>query len=64
MSVFDNPHFDAHERVLFAHDPATGLRAIIALHDTRLGPALEAVASGITRVMPRRWRMCCACRAA
>ncbi len=39
MSVFDNPHFDAHERVLFAHDPATGLRAIIAVHDTRLGPA-------------------------
>jgi leucine dehydrogenase len=39
MSVFDNPHFDAHERVLFAHDPKTGLRAIIAVHDTRLGPS-------------------------
>lgn len=39
MSVFDNPHFDSHERVLFAHDAKTGLRAIIAIHDTRLGPA-------------------------
>ena len=30
----------AHEQVVFCHDRATGLRAIIALHDTTLGPAL------------------------
>ena len=29
-----------HEQVVFCHDAATGLRAIIAIHDTRLGPAL------------------------
>ena len=29
-----------HEQVVFAHDPATGLRAIIAIHSTALGPAL------------------------
>ncbi|CAA9407558.1 Glu/Leu/Phe/Val dehydrogenase [uncultured Nocardioides sp.] len=29
-----------HEQVVFANDPATGLRAIIALHSTALGPGL------------------------
>ncbi|HWS57047.1 MAG TPA: Glu/Leu/Phe/Val dehydrogenase dimerization domain-containing protein [Actinotalea sp.] len=29
-----------HEQVTFCHDPDTGLRAIIALHDTALGPGL------------------------
>ncbi|WP_122818888.1 Glu/Leu/Phe/Val family dehydrogenase [Nocardioides pantholopis] len=29
-----------HEQVVFANDPATGLRAIIAVHSTALGPAL------------------------
>ena len=31
--------FDAHELVVFGNDPATGLRSIIALHSTALGPA-------------------------
>src|SRR6476469_863682 len=29
-----------HEQVVFAHDPGTGLKAIIAIHSTALGPAL------------------------
>ncbi|WP_367650431.1 Glu/Leu/Phe/Val dehydrogenase [Nocardioides sp. zg-DK7169] len=29
-----------HEQVVFAHDPASGLRAIVAIHSTALGPAL------------------------
>lgn len=29
-----------HENLLFAHDEKTGLKAIIAVHDTTLGPAL------------------------
>lgn len=29
-----------HEQVVFANDPATGLRAIIAVHSTALGPGL------------------------
>ena len=29
-----------HEQVLFCNDPSTGLKAIIAIHDTVLGPAL------------------------
>ncbi len=39
-AVFDHPDFDDHEQVVFAADPASGLRAIIAVHDTTLGPAL------------------------
>ena len=31
--------FDGHELVVFGHDAATGLRAIIAIHSTTLGPA-------------------------
>ncbi|MGA6099462.1 Glu/Leu/Phe/Val dehydrogenase dimerization domain-containing protein [Stutzerimonas marianensis] len=40
MSVFTHPDFDAHEQVVFCHDQASGLKAIIAIHDTTLGPAL------------------------
>jgi leucine dehydrogenase len=39
MGVFEMPEFDRHEAVLFHHDAATGLRAIVALHSTVLGPA-------------------------
>lgn len=39
MSVFDHPEFDQHEAVHFFDDPGTGLRAIIAIHSTSLGPA-------------------------
>lgn len=37
--MFRHPEFDAHERVLYACDEESGLRAIIAIHDTTLGPA-------------------------
>lgn len=40
MHVFDNIISRGHERVCFHHDPATGLRAIISLHSTKLGNAL------------------------
>ena len=36
---FDHPDFEAHEQVIFCHDPSVGLKAIIALHSTALGPA-------------------------
>ncbi|MGI9224100.1 MAG: Glu/Leu/Phe/Val family dehydrogenase [Woeseiaceae bacterium] len=39
MSVFDHPEFDHHESVQFFHDPQSGLRTIIAVHSTALGPA-------------------------
>ena len=37
--MFDHPAFDEHELVQFGADPATGLRCIIAIHSTSLGPA-------------------------
>lgn len=40
MSVFQSDHFDDHETVTFCHDTATGLNAIIAVHDTTLGAGL------------------------
>ncbi len=38
--VWAHRSFDGHEQVVFAHDAASGLTAIIAIHDTTLGPAL------------------------
>ena len=40
MSVFEHIEFDQHEQVSFFNDPETGLKAIIAVHSTNLGPAL------------------------
>ena len=40
MSVFSHPEFDGHEHVAFYHDAKSGLKAIIAIHNTNLGPAL------------------------
>jgi leucine dehydrogenase len=39
MAAFDDSAFDNHERVIFCCDAATGLKAIIAIHSTVLGPA-------------------------
>ncbi|OKH87015.1 Glu/Leu/Phe/Val dehydrogenase dimerization domain-containing protein [Thalassospira sp. TSL5-1] len=40
MSIFSDPAFDNHEQVVFASDRETGLKAIIAVHNTHLGPSL------------------------
>ena len=40
MDVFASPAFDDHEQVVFFFDPASALKAIVALHDTTLGPAI------------------------
>lgn len=37
--MFDSTGFDGHESVTWINDPATGLRAVVALHSTALGPA-------------------------
>jgi len=39
MSVFEHPEFDHHESLHYFDDPASGLKAIIAVHSTALGPA-------------------------
>lgn len=38
MNVFDHPEFDNHEQVVFFSDEETGLRAIVAVHNSNLGP--------------------------
>ena len=47
MPVFDRIEADDYEQVVFCHHRASGLRAIIAVHSTALGPAL-----GGTRLYP------------
>ena len=49
MGVFEAIGGDAHEEVLYGTDPVSGLKAIIAVHSTALGPAL-----GGTRFFPYR----------
>jgi leucine dehydrogenase len=39
MDIFGLREFDGHERVVFGYDEATGLRSVIAIHSTTLGPA-------------------------
>jgi leucine dehydrogenase len=40
MSIFESTQYDDHEQVLFVSEPSVGLRGIIAIHNTTLGPAL------------------------
>ena len=40
MAVFDDASFRGHEQVVFCFDAAVGMRAVIAIHDTTLGPAV------------------------
>jgi glutamate dehydrogenase/leucine dehydrogenase len=47
LTVFDEVASDGHEQVVFGYDKTSGLRTIIAIHSTALGPAL-----GGTRFFP------------
>ncbi|HZQ26537.1 MAG TPA: Glu/Leu/Phe/Val dehydrogenase dimerization domain-containing protein [Acidimicrobiales bacterium] len=49
MQIFDRIDAANYEQVVFCHDREVGLRAIIAIHSTRLGPSL-----GGTRFYPYR----------
>lgn len=40
MDILNHMARFGHEQLVFCSDPASGLRAIIAIHDTTLGPAL------------------------
>ena len=40
MEIFERMKSDGHEQLLFCSDRASGLQAMIAIHNTRLGPAL------------------------
>ncbi len=47
MKLFETVKEMGHEQVLFCHDKELNFKAIIALHDTSLGPAM-----GATRLLP------------
>jgi leucine dehydrogenase len=47
LGVFEAIASDTHEEVLYGYDPVSGLKAIVAIHSTALGPAL-----GGTRFYP------------
>ena len=47
MGIFERIGPDGYEQVVFCHDRAAGLKAVIAIHSTRLGPSL-----GGTRFYP------------
>jgi len=49
MPAWESSEFDQHEQVCCFADPASGLKAIVAIHSTRLGPAV-----GGTRFWPYR----------
>ncbi len=40
MNLFETIHSTEHEQVIFCHNKEAGLKGIIAIHDTTLGPAL------------------------
>ncbi len=40
MAIFEHIQKRDHEQVVFCSDPSSGLKAIIAIHNTNLGPAL------------------------
>ena len=43
MTIFESMSEHGHEQILFCNDPGSGLRAIIAIHNTVLGPAVGGV---------------------
>jgi leucine dehydrogenase len=40
MSVFEHINGDGYEQIVYFNDDQSGLKAIVAIHSTALGPAL------------------------
>lgn len=43
LSIFDLMSSSEHQNLYFCNDPSVGLKAIVAIHDTTLGPAIGGV---------------------
>ena len=43
MQIFERLRIDSHEQLIFFREQFSGLKAIIAIHDTTLGPAIGGV---------------------
>src|SRR5690606_20717267 len=42
-SIFEKMGVSSHQNLFFCHDASVGLQAIVAIHDTTLGPAIGGV---------------------
>lgn len=47
LTALEDLAASGHEEVVFVQDPASGLRAVIAIHDTTLGPAVGGTRMGV-----------------
>jgi leucine dehydrogenase len=52
MEMFEYMEKYGHEQLVLCHDKASGLKAIIAIHNTNLGPLWAACVCGHT--LPKR----------
>ena len=50
MGVFDHAEFDNHESLHYFHDEKSGLKAIVAVHSTALGPAAGGTRRWVLRL--------------
>jgi len=72
MKIFEAISKYGHEQIVFCHEETTGLKAVIAIHNTILGPALggcrmwpfesedEAIADAVTQSheeIRRKWNV-------
>ena len=64
MPVFSSQEFDNHEQVVFCSDADSGLKAIIAIHNTNRGPGLAGGRMCPTPAKKKRCATFCGSRAA
>ena len=50
VQVLDSSIYNGHEKILFCEDTSTNLKAIIAVHSTKLGPGLGGAECGTTKI--------------
>ena len=55
MNLFKELNERGHEQVSFFHDPNSGLKGIVAIHNTGLGPALGGAECGIMKMKRQHW---------
>ena len=54
VQVLDSSIYSGHEKILFCKDTSTNLKAIIAVHSTKLGPDLVVVECGTMKIKTKR----------
>ena len=57
LSIFDALENMGHEQVVVCSNPETGLKAIIAIHNTTLGPALGELECGCITMNKKHLKM-------